>query len=254
MTEEIRWRYRFRNFSRAYSLLREALESQVEELTQLEREGVIQRFEFTFELSWQLLKDRMEFDGVSVSPISPRNVIREAASKGLVNDGQIWEEMIEDRNRMSHRFDCDLFEEVLTNVRGDYLPAFGELHDRMNAEVVAVTIGYDEGDRISETCLPTNILEQLRRVFGQYPDLKAVKLFGSYATGRATSRSDIDLATLGIEDRRRVARLALDLEDLPIPQKCDVQAYENIGYEPLKRHIDQRGVVIYQKEQGQEAL
>ena len=107
---------------------------------------------------------------------------------------------------------------------------------------------------MTETCLPSNILEQLRRVFGQYPDLKAVMLFGSYATGRATSRSDIDLATLGIEERRRVARMALDLEDLPIPQKCDVQVYESIGYEPLKRHIDERGVVIYEKKQGREAL
>ena len=106
---------------------------------------------------------------------------------------------------------------------------------------------------MTETCLPSNILEQLRRVFAEYPDLKAVKLFGSYATGRATSRSDIDLATLGIGDRRQVAQLALDLEDLPIPQKCDVQAYESISYEPLKRHIDEWGVVIYENENGREA-
>ena len=99
-----------------------------------------------------------------------------------------------------------------------------------------------------ETCLSAYILEQLRRVFGQYPDLKAVKLFGSYATGRATSRSDIDLATVGISDRRQIGRLALDLDDLPIAQKCDVQAYERISYEPLKRHVDGRGVVIYQRD------
>ncbi|CAI8007971.1 hypothetical protein GBAR_LOCUS5514 [Geodia barretti] len=72
-------------------------------------------------------------------------------------------------------------------------------------------------------------------------------LFGSYATGKATPRSDIDLATLGIVDRYRLGRLALDLEDLPIPQKCDVQAYESINYEPLKRHIDERGITIYEK-------
>ena len=68
-------------------------------------------------------------------------------------------------------------------------------------------------------------MAQLRSVFAQYPDRAAVRLFGSYATGRATSRSDIDLATLGITDRFRMGRLALDLEDLPIPQKCDIQAY-----------------------------
>ncbi len=94
---------------------------------------------------------------------------------------------------------------------------------------------------MTEICLPSNILEQLRRVFAQYPDLKAVALYGSYATEKATPRSDIDLATKGIADRYRLGRLELDLEDLPIPQKCDVQAYESISYEPLKRHIDERG-------------
>lgn len=252
MTAEIRWHYCFRNFSHAFSLLREALDGPIEGLTQLEREGVIQRFEFTFELSWQLLKDRLEYDGALISPVTPRNVIREAASTGLVNDGQIWEEMIEDRNRMSHRFDCDLFEGILGNVRGDYLPAFGELHHRMNAEIAAAAIGDDEGYRITETGLPTSILEQLRRIFSQYPDLDAVRLFGSYATGKATPRSDIDLATLGIIDRYVLGRLALDLEDLPIIQKCDVQVYESINYEPLRRHIDEKGITIYEKRTGQE--
>lgn len=100
---------------------------------------------------------------------------------------------------------------------------------------------------MTEPGLPSNVIEQLRKVFAQYPELKTVNLFGSYATGRATSRSDIDLATVGIADRRTVGRLALDLEDLPIPQKCDVLAYEGIRYQPLKRHIDDHGILIYRK-------
>ena len=99
---------------------------------------------------------------------------------------------------------------------------------------------------MNENELPPAILKQLLAVFAHYPELTAVKLFGSYATGRATPRSDIDLATVGIADRLRVGRLALDLEDLPIPQKCDVQAYESISYEPLKRHIDEWGITIYE--------
>lgn len=95
--------------------------------------------------------------------------------------------------------------------------------------------------------LPPKILDQLQGVFAGYPDLAEVKLFGSYATGRATPRSDIDLATVGLSDRHRVGRLSLDLEDLPIPQKCDVLAYEKISHEPLKRHIDTWGVTIYLK-------
>ena len=100
---------------------------------------------------------------------------------------------------------------------------------------------------MSECGLPPVVLRQLLSVFEQYPDLSAVRLYGSYATGKATPRSDIDLATVGMVDRYRLGRLALDLEDLPIPQKCDVQAYESINYEPLRRHIDENGITIHEK-------
>ena len=105
---------------------------------------------------------------------------------------------------------------------------------------------------MSECSLSSTTLEHLRGVFSQYSDLNAVLLFGSYATGKATPRSDIDLATVGLTDRYRLGRLVLDLEDLPIPQKCDVQAYEKINYAPMRRHIDERGITIYERRTGQE--
>lgn len=89
--------------------------------------------------------------------------------------------------------------------------------------------------------------EKMNQVFAGYPELDAVTLYGSRATGRATPRSDFDLATHGIADHYRLGRLALDLEDLDIPQTCDVQAYESINYEPLKRHIDEFGITIYRR-------
>ena len=92
-------------------------------------------------------------------------------------------------------------------------------------------------------------LEKMTRVFAAYPELTAVTLYGSRATGKATPRSDFDLTTHGITDHYRLGRLALDLEDLNIPQKCDVQAYEGIGYPPLQRHIDEWGITIYSKAQ-----
>ena len=93
--------------------------------------------------------------------------------------------------------------------------------------------------------IPSTTWEKMNRVFVAYPELTAVTLYGSRATGKATSRSDFDLTTHGITDHYRLGRLALDLEDLNIPQKCDVQAYEGIKYAPLKRHIDTFGVMIY---------
>ena len=134
MAQEIRWQYRFQNFSRAYALLRDALDTKIENLNQLEREGVIQRFEFTFELSWQLLKDRLEYDGVLISPVTPRNVIREAAAAGLIDDGETWMDMLTDRNSTSHRFDCELLESVLSNIQNNYLPILETLYRRLTSE------------------------------------------------------------------------------------------------------------------------
>ena len=95
--------------------------------------------------------------------------------------------------------------------------------------------------------IPPATWERMRRVFAAYPELTAVTLFGSRATGKATPRSDYDLATHGIVDDYRLGRLALDLEDLDIPQSCDVKAYESIRYAPLRQHIDEWGIIVYQR-------
>lgn len=135
MSQEIRWQYRFSNFSRAYSLLREALEDGVEPLNQLELEGVIQRFEFTFELSWNLLKDRLEYDGLVIATITPRNVIREAYSAKLIDDCETWIDMLTDRNLMSHTCDFERFKAVVENIHARYLTVLNNLYQRLIAEV-----------------------------------------------------------------------------------------------------------------------
>ncbi len=135
MSQEIRWQYRFSNFSRAYSLLREALEDGVEPLNQLELEGVIQRFEFTFELSWNLLKDRLEYDGLVIATITPRNVIREAYSAKLIDDCETWIDMLTDRNLMSHTYDFERFKAVVENIHSRYLTILNNLYQRLIAEV-----------------------------------------------------------------------------------------------------------------------
>ena len=94
--------------------------------------------------------------------------------------------------------------------------------------------------------LPPAALDALTGVFSAYPEIEEVILFGSRAAGRSTPRSDIDLATRGLSDDRRLGRLALDLDDLDIPQICDLKAYEQI-HAPLKAHIDAAGIVIYRK-------
>ena len=136
MNREVRWHYRFRNFSRAYTLLREATEQEVEELNQLEREGVIQRFEYTFELAWNTLKDRLEFAGLVLTEVTPRNVIRQAYAAKLIPDAEVWTDMLVDRNLMSHTYDFARFEAVIRNIRSRYLAVLDDMYLRLGAEVM----------------------------------------------------------------------------------------------------------------------
>lgn len=136
--EPSRWQYRFRNFSRAYLRLREAAEDDPGNLSDLEREGLIQRFEYTFELAWKTIKDRLEYDGTKIEPRpTPRNVIRTAYETRMINDGKAWIDMLTDRNAMSHEYDSEAFEAVADNVHQRYLGLFGELWELLALEDAA---------------------------------------------------------------------------------------------------------------------
>ena len=135
MNQEIRWHYRFRNFSRAFSLLSRALEGEIEELNDLEKEGVIQRFEYTFQLSWNTLKDHLEHDGVVMQSVTPRSVIRTAAAAGMITDGQTWIQMLEDRRNTSYLYNIEMLDNVVGNIRDNYLTVLEALHQRLSMEM-----------------------------------------------------------------------------------------------------------------------
>ena len=98
-------------------------------------EGVIQRFEFTFELSWNLLKDRLEYDGLVIATVTPRNVLREAYRAKLIDDCETWIDMLIDRNLMSHTYDFDKFKAVVENIHSRYLTVLNDIYQRLVAEV-----------------------------------------------------------------------------------------------------------------------
>ncbi len=124
--EPPRWHYRFANYRRVFLLLREALDK--EELTQLEREGTIQRFEYTMELAWNVMKDYLEAQNVVFPQVTPRAIIRVAFEAQLIRDGEAWMDALDDRNKMSHTYSFERFEEVLERVRRRYLEAMDDLH------------------------------------------------------------------------------------------------------------------------------
>ena len=108
----------------------------VEALNQLEREGVIQRFEYTFELAWNTLKDRLEYDGIVLHTVTPRSVIRQAFQSGFIENAETWVDMLTDRNLSSHTYDAARIEAVLGNIRDRYLALLNDLYQRLMEETI----------------------------------------------------------------------------------------------------------------------
>lgn len=128
MEKDIRWKQRFENFDRAVVLLREPFARDVTTLSDLEKGGTIQRFELAFELAWKILKDYLEHEGRAIAPVTPRNVIKEAFAARVLRDGQVWIDMLDQRNLLSHTYDPATFDKTVLAIRDRYLAAIDELH------------------------------------------------------------------------------------------------------------------------------
>ncbi len=128
MTSNIRWQQRLENFERAVLLLREPLDRGVDTLSTLEKEGMVQRFEVALELGWKTLKDYLEHGGIVISPITPRMVIKEAHAAQVLTDAQVWIDMLDHRNVLSHTYDAIAFDKAVDAIRDKYQPAIESLH------------------------------------------------------------------------------------------------------------------------------
>jgi len=127
MTEDVRWKQRFGNYLRAFETLRRAFDlAQQRELSELEQQGLIQGFEFTHELAWNVLKDYLEETGIS-GIIGSKGATREAFKNGLIQDGESWMEMIKSRNLSSHTYNLDTAEIVVNNILLRFYPAFDQM-------------------------------------------------------------------------------------------------------------------------------
>ncbi|MFA7380033.1 MAG: nucleotidyltransferase substrate binding protein [Bacteroidia bacterium] len=131
--EDIRWQQRYRNFLKAFTLFEEAVElARTKKLSKLEEQGLIQRFEFTHELAWNVLKDYFEYQG-NTSITGSRDATREAFNKGLVSDGAGWMEMIKSRNQSSHTYNDEIATELVNKATSVYYQLFVEFIAKMNS-------------------------------------------------------------------------------------------------------------------------
>lgn len=105
-------------------------------LSPLEKEGVIQRFEYSFELAWKTVKDFLEEGGLIISPVTPRQVLKDAFAAKILNSGQVWIDMLDHRNLLSHTYDLSVFEKAVDAISARYLPAMEELHQFFIAQSI----------------------------------------------------------------------------------------------------------------------
>ena len=134
MTQDIRWKQRFENFQRALKQLSLAMDLKAQRpLSDLEQQGLIQGFEFTHELAWNVLKDYLEMEGIQ-GLIGSRSTAREAFKRGLVMDGEVWMDMIEKRNLSSHTYNQTVALTIVESIAEHYYPAFCELQQRFAKE------------------------------------------------------------------------------------------------------------------------
>jgi len=122
---DIRWKHRFSNFEKFFHKLQEAIDE--EELNELERNGLVQRFEFTLDLSWKVMKDFLAYKGFNFKP-SPKDTFRQAQQSKFIDYAQQLIDGLDIRNELSHDYDGDKFEKSEEKLRAEIFPSLQKLY------------------------------------------------------------------------------------------------------------------------------
>jgi len=128
MDLDIRWKQRFSNYQKALVQLTKFIDKG--DLNELEEQGLIQAFEYTHELAWNLLHDYLRDQGTQ-NINSSKDTVRAAFQVGLIEDGETWMDMIKDRNRTSHTYNEVTAEAIATNIKTRFFALFVELREKM---------------------------------------------------------------------------------------------------------------------------
>ena len=127
-----RWQQRLNNYKNALTQLESAVALSSERpLSDLEKQGLIQSFEFTHELAWNVIKDYF-FDQGNPNITGSRDAVREAFSTGLIIQGELWMEMIKSRNQTSHTYNHQIANEITNQIITLYCGLFKEFLEKMD--------------------------------------------------------------------------------------------------------------------------
>ncbi|MCX6291443.1 MAG: nucleotidyltransferase substrate binding protein [Bacteroidetes bacterium] len=128
--KDVRWKQRFRNFEKAFIYFERAVE--IEKYSDLEASGLVQAFEFTFELGWKTLKDYLYEMGTVTN--FARDTIKESFKGKLIEDGHAWIEMLENRNELSHTYNNKTAKKAVKIIRKKYYPAIRQVYQFLKTE------------------------------------------------------------------------------------------------------------------------
>jgi len=131
--KDIRWKQRFVNFGKAFNQLERFVE--VEDLNEMEAQGLIKAFEYTYELSWKTLQDLLKEKGYK-DIIGPRPVIEQSFQNGYIFDGNAWMSMHKSRNLTSHTYNKETAKEIVEAIRSVYYQLFKDLQIKLEEETV----------------------------------------------------------------------------------------------------------------------
>jgi nucleotidyltransferase substrate binding protein (TIGR01987 family) len=124
--KDIRWKQRLQNFEKVFIKLMAGIYK--DDLNDLERNGLIQLFKFSIDLSWKVMKDYLEEKGFAFKP-SPKDTLRQAQQAGLIDFAQSLIDGLDIRNELSHDYDGEKFEESEETLREEVFPALKRLRD-----------------------------------------------------------------------------------------------------------------------------
>jgi nucleotidyltransferase substrate binding protein (TIGR01987 family) len=128
---DIRWQQRFNNFIKALNQLERFL--QQVELNEMETQGLIKAFEYTFELSWKTLQDILKEKGY-IDIVGPRPVIEQSFQDGYITDGKGWLLMLKSRNLTSHSYDEQTAEEIVYDIKNNFFILLKQLQQKLEKE------------------------------------------------------------------------------------------------------------------------
>lgn len=128
-SQDVRWKQRFANFNKVLEQFEQAVKTNTQD--RLAQEGLIQRFEYTFELAWKCLQDILQergYEGIR----GPKPVLEQSFQDGLIGDGVLWMEMLKARNEASHLYDEKVFTTIYGKAKNEFVKALRSLKKKLD--------------------------------------------------------------------------------------------------------------------------